>query len=148
MFDTLITHARILDGTGSPWYRADVGIVEGRIAAIGDLSRLEARRTIDATGLVLSPGFIEVHGHSDATLLINPRAESSIHQGVTTECNRELRKQPLSRHRPQPGPGDEPLHLVRGRLRGGLEGSYGPREAVRGSRGLGERGAPGGPQHG
>lgn len=85
-YDTLITNARIVDGSGAPWFESDVAISGNRIAAIGNLSGMQAGRRIDARGWLLAPGFIEIHGHSDSTLLINPRAESSIHQGVTTEC--------------------------------------------------------------
>lgn len=86
MYDSIIYNARIIDGTGAPWYSADVAISEGLIAAIGKLASMQAHREIDAKDYILCPGFIDVHSHSDATLLINPRAESSIRQGVTTEC--------------------------------------------------------------
>jgi len=86
MFDTIITNARIVDGSGAPWFGADLAVADGKIAVIGELSAQEAERVVDAGGKVLCPGFIEIHGHSDATLLINPLAESSIHLGVTTEC--------------------------------------------------------------
>jgi N-acyl-D-amino-acid deacylase len=86
MFDTIITNARIVDGSGAPWFEADLAVAEGKIAEIGHLAAQEAGRVVDAGGKVLCPGFIEIHGHSDATLLINPLAESSIHLGVTTEC--------------------------------------------------------------
>ena len=86
MYDVLIRNARIIDGTGTPWYRGDVAVAGGRIAAVGHLPSAKAKQVIDAGLRAVSPGFIEVHGHSDATLLINPKAESSVHQGVTTEC--------------------------------------------------------------
>ena len=86
MCDTIITNARIVDGIGAPWFEADLAVAEGKIVEIGRLSAQEADRVVDAAGKVLCPGFIEIHGHSDATLLINPLAESSIHLGVTTEC--------------------------------------------------------------
>jgi len=86
MNDFIIRNARIVDGSGAPWHRGDVCVSGANITAVGDLSAKEAQVTFDAEDRVLCPGFIEIHGHSDATLLINPRAESSIHQGVTTEC--------------------------------------------------------------
>ena len=85
MFDVLITGGRLVDGTGSPARRADVGITADRIAAIGDLAEAEARKSLGASGLVVAPGFIDIHSHSDFTLLIDPRAHSQIYQGVTTE---------------------------------------------------------------
>ena len=86
MFDLIIRNARIIDGAGSPWRRGDLAVSGEKIAAVGDLGEMRAARSIDARDMAVCPGFIEIHGHSDATLLINPRAESSIHQGVTTEC--------------------------------------------------------------
>jgi len=83
-FDVLIRNGRIVDGTGNPWFRADVGIKDGRIAKIGDLKRANDEKVIDASGLVVSPGFIDIHTHSDTTLLINPTGDAHIMQGVTT----------------------------------------------------------------
>lgn len=86
-YDLLITKADLLDGSGSPARRASVAVAGGRIAAVGELPGATARRVIDGEGLTLCPGFIDIHGHSDLTLLANPRAESKVHMGVTTECN-------------------------------------------------------------
>ena len=85
MFDWVIRGGRLVDGTGAPGRAGDLGITGDRITAVGDLSRAEARRSLDATGLVVAPGFIDIHSHSDFTLLIDPRAHSQIYQGVTTE---------------------------------------------------------------
>ena len=71
-FDTLIKNATVVDGTNSPQYWADIGLQDGKIAAIGTLGEAEAGRTIDAAGLVLAPGFIDMHTHSDLTLLDDP----------------------------------------------------------------------------
>jgi len=75
----------VVNGTGAPWYRADVGIVAGRIEVVGNLKDILASRVVDATGCLVTPGFIDIHSHSDFTLLVDPRAESKVHQGVTTE---------------------------------------------------------------
>jgi len=85
MFDVIIKNGYVIDGTGNPWFKADVGIKEHKISRIGRLDAEEASRTIDVSGLVVSPGFIDMHSHSDLTLLINPKAESKIRQGITTE---------------------------------------------------------------
>jgi N-acyl-D-amino-acid deacylase len=84
-FDLLIKNGTMLDGTGAEVVRADVGICGERIAVIGDLSKAEASQTIDATGQFVCPGFIDTHSHSDAYLLIEPRASSKVFQGITTE---------------------------------------------------------------
>ncbi|MBI3976965.1 MAG: D-aminoacylase [Chloroflexi bacterium] len=84
MFDCLIVNGRVVDGTGSPWFPADVGIRNGKIAAIGKLAGTAAAQTVDATGLVVTPGFVDVHNHSDFTLLANPSADCAVRQGVTT----------------------------------------------------------------
>jgi len=88
-FDVVITHGHIVDGTGSPWYSGDVGIREGRIAAIGELSGVAAKRTIDAAGKVVAPGFIDMLGQSELTILVDPRLPSKIFQGITTEITGE-----------------------------------------------------------
>jgi len=85
LLDTKIEGATVLDGTGAPGFRADVGISGEAIAAVGDLSREPAGTTLRASGLTLSPGFIDMHSHSDWRLWANRRAESKIRQGVTTE---------------------------------------------------------------
>jgi N-acyl-D-amino-acid deacylase len=85
MFDLKIKGGLVIDGTGRPAFRADVGIRGDGIREIGDLSAAEAIRAVDAAGKYLCPGFIDVHSHSDAYLLIEPSAPSKIFQGVTTE---------------------------------------------------------------
>jgi N-acyl-D-amino-acid deacylase len=88
-FDLVIMHGHIVDGTGSPWYSGDVGIREGKIAAIGELSGVAAKRRIDAAGKVVAPGFIDMLGQSELTILVDPRLPSKIFQGITTEITGE-----------------------------------------------------------
>ncbi len=88
-YDVLIIGGRVVDGTGAPWVRADVGIVGDRIAAMGDLHDAAADKRIDATGLVVAPGFIDLQGQSEFNLLVDNRAASKITQGVTTEITGE-----------------------------------------------------------
>ncbi len=88
-YDVLITGGRVVDGTGAPWFAADVGIRGDRIAAIGDLKGATAKTTIDAAGLVVSPGFIDLLGQSEFNVLVDNRAASKIMQGVTTEVTGE-----------------------------------------------------------
>ena len=83
-FDALIRNGLVIDGSGREGFTADVGLRGDRIARIGDLSDSTASRVIDAEGLVVVPGFIDIHNHSDFTLLAEPRCESMIRQGVTT----------------------------------------------------------------
>jgi N-acyl-D-amino-acid deacylase len=84
-FDLVVSGGSLVDGTGAPSLRADLGISGARIAAIGDLSSATAARRIDAHGCVVCPGFIDAHSHSDLSLLSDGRALSKVHQGVTTE---------------------------------------------------------------
>jgi len=88
-FDLVITNGHIIDGTGSPWYSGDIGIREGRIAAIGNLAAAPRRRTIDAASKVVAPGFIDLLGQSEMTILVDPRLPSKIYQGITTEITGE-----------------------------------------------------------
>lgn len=88
-FDVLITNGRVVDGTGAPWYRADVGITGDRIVAIGQLSGREAKTKIDASNLVVAPGFIDMLGQSEFNVLADQRAASKITQGITTEITGE-----------------------------------------------------------
>jgi len=88
-FDLVITNGRIIDGTGSPWYSGDIGIREGKIAAIGNLADSSRKRTIDAQGQVVAPGFIDMLGQSEKTILVDPRLPSKIYQGITTEVTGE-----------------------------------------------------------
>jgi N-acyl-D-amino-acid deacylase len=88
-FDLIITNGHIIDGTGSPWYSGDVGIRDGKIAAIGNLTTAPRTRTIDAAGKVVAPGFIDMLGQSELTILVDPRLPSKIFQGITTEITGE-----------------------------------------------------------
>lgn len=85
MFDTVFANGTVVDGSGAPAYRADVGIEGDRIKAVGDLSATEAGERIDVSGLCVAPGFIDIHTHSDAILLADGRADSQVCQGVTSE---------------------------------------------------------------
>jgi N-acyl-D-amino-acid deacylase len=88
-FDVVIEHGRVIDGTGAPWYAADIGIRAGRIAAIGRLDQASAKRRIDAGGRVVAPGFIDMLGQSELTLLVDPKVPSKVFQGITTEITGE-----------------------------------------------------------
>ncbi len=88
-FDLVITNGHIIDGTGSPWYSGDIGIRGGKIAAIGILKDAPRSRTIDAAGKVVAPGFIDMLGQSETTILVEPRLPSKIFQGITTEITGE-----------------------------------------------------------
>jgi N-acyl-D-amino-acid deacylase len=88
-FDLVIIRGRIIDGTGSPWYSGDVGIRNGKIAAIGNLERESRAKTLDAHGHVVTPGFIDMLGQSELSILVEPRLPSKIFQGITTEITGE-----------------------------------------------------------
>jgi N-acyl-D-amino-acid deacylase len=88
-YDVLIRNGHILDGTGNPWYSADIAISGDRIVAIGDLRHATAKRVIDASGLVVAPGFIDMLGQSEEALLIDKRSLSKLSQGITTEITGE-----------------------------------------------------------
>jgi N-acyl-D-amino-acid deacylase len=86
-FDFLLVNGRVVDGTGNPWFKADVGIKGDYISAVRKSLDAGTERVIDAEGLVVAPGFIDIHGHSSYSVLIDPRVESKIRQGVTTEVS-------------------------------------------------------------
>ena len=88
-FDLVITNGHIIDGTGSPWYSGDIGIRNGKIAAVGNLADASHQRTIDARGQVVAPGFMDMLGQSEMTILVDPRLPSKIFQGITTEITGE-----------------------------------------------------------
>src|ERR1035441_5109708 len=88
-FDLLVRNCHIVDGTGSPWYAGDIGIRNGRIAQIGVLAPSSGQRVIDAKGMVVAPGFIDMLGQSELTILVNPHLPSKIFQGITTEITGE-----------------------------------------------------------
>jgi adenine deaminase len=90
-YDVLITNARVVDGTGNPWYRGSVATVGDRIAYVGgSIPGLTARRVIDAGGQVVAPGFIDMLGHSESNILRGPHAVSKITQGITSEITGEV----------------------------------------------------------
>lgn len=88
-YDLVIRSGHIIDGTGSPWYAGDIGIRNGRIAAIGNLSDAQANQVIDAAGRVVAPGFIDMLGQSELSMLADPHVESKVFQGITTEITGE-----------------------------------------------------------
>src|SRR5262245_34719362 len=88
-FDLLLTGGRVVDGSGAPWFAADVGVRDGKIAAVGALAGRPAKRTIDATGLLVTPGYIDLLGQSEYNVLVDKRAASKITQGITTEVTGE-----------------------------------------------------------
>jgi dihydroorotase/N-acyl-D-amino-acid deacylase len=89
LFDVIIRNGHILDGTGSPWYAADLAIQNGRIIRIGALADARGRRVIDAKGMIVAPGFIDMLGQSELSLLVDPHVPSKIFQGITTEITGE-----------------------------------------------------------
>jgi N-acyl-D-amino-acid deacylase len=109
MWDLLIQQVRVVDGSGAPSFVADVAIRGDTIAQVGTLTSSPARVMIDGTGLTLGPGFIDLHTHSDYTLLVNPLAESKVRQGVTTEV--------VGNCGTSPAPlGDEAYPIIRARM--------------------------------
>ncbi|MBI3979268.1 MAG: D-aminoacylase [Chloroflexi bacterium] len=114
--DLIIRGGTVVDGTGRPGFPADVGVDGRQIAAAGNLSAATAAQTVDADGMVVCPGFIDVHTHSDLTLLVNGRAESKIRQGVTTEVtgNCSYSPYPLRPERPEMLERYELLNALRG----------------------------------
>ena len=88
-FDIVVANGRVVDGTGAPWFLADVGIRGGQIAAIGDLKDAETAQRVDAAGLVVAPGFIDLLGQSEFNVLVDNRVASKITQGITTEITGE-----------------------------------------------------------
>jgi N-acyl-D-amino-acid deacylase len=88
-YDVILEHGRIVDGTGAPWFRGDVAIRGDRILAIGDLRGAVAKERIDVQDHYIAPGFIDMLGQSPVILLVDPRAESKIRQGITTELSGE-----------------------------------------------------------
>ena len=88
-YDFMISGVRVVDGTGAPWFAGDIGVTGDRIESIGDLDKASAGKTIDGTGLVAAPGFIDVQGQSEFNVLVDNRAASKITQGVTTEITGE-----------------------------------------------------------
>jgi N-acyl-D-aspartate/D-glutamate deacylase len=85
MYDVIIENGQVVDGTGNPWFKADVGVKDGKIVTVGSLKEAQAAERINAEGDVVAPGFIDIHTHSDALLFAEPREQAKIVQGITTE---------------------------------------------------------------
>ena len=116
-FDLIIENGVVVDGTGAPGRRADVGIMKARIAAIGDLAAAPAGRRLDATGCVVAPGFVDIHTHSELPLLADGRAESTIRQGVTTQATGNCGLTPAPVH-------DAVREQIKGTMIGPAHGSW------------------------
>jgi len=87
-YDILIAGGEVYDGLGNPGMKADVAVKDGKISKIGrNIEKKKALEVIEASGMAVAPGFIDVHSHTDVHLLVNPKAESKIRQGVTTEIS-------------------------------------------------------------
>jgi N-acyl-D-amino-acid deacylase len=99
-FDVIIKGGEVIDGTGAPRARKDVGLKSDTIAAVGDLSGATAATTVDAQGCVVTPGFIDMHSHSDQTVLMYPAAEGAVGQGITTSVGGQcgFSAAPLAKH--------------------------------------------------
>ncbi len=85
LYDVVITNGKIVDGSGNPWFYADVAIKNGKIAKIGKIDSRTGKRVIDAKGMVVSPGFIDLHTHTDLPVLADGNVESAVRQGVTLD---------------------------------------------------------------
>ena len=85
--DVLFKNGKVLDGTGNPWVKADVAVKDGKIHKILRHGTVKASRIIDVDGLVVAPGFIDIHNHSDISMIVDPKMDSKVRQGVTTEVN-------------------------------------------------------------
>ena len=97
IFDVILSGGRVIDGTGAPWFRADVGIRGDTIAAVGNLSKARARKRIEVHDRVVAPGFFDMLGQSELNALVDPREESKVRQGITTELTGEgISPAPLS----------------------------------------------------
>jgi N-acyl-D-aspartate/D-glutamate deacylase len=94
LFDLVLKNGRVLDGAGNPWFNADVAIKNGRIAKIGQVESGNAERVIDVSGLMVSPGFIDIHTHSDTGMMVDPKMESRLRQGITTDVNGQCGSSP------------------------------------------------------
>ncbi|UCH37752.1 MAG: amidohydrolase family protein [Candidatus Bathyarchaeota archaeon] len=92
--DIILKNGRILDGAGNPWYKADIAIKDGKIAKLGSVESMKATCTLDVNNMIVSPGFIDVHNHSDMSLLVDPQLESLTRQGVTTVVNGQCGSSP------------------------------------------------------
>jgi N-acyl-D-aspartate/D-glutamate deacylase len=84
-YSVVIKGGRIVDGSGNPWFQGDVAVDGDKISKVGELGKYDADKVIDAKGLLVTPGFIDVHTHTDTSFIINPKADSKVRQGVTTE---------------------------------------------------------------
>ena len=97
LHDLVLKNGRVLDGAGNPWFKADIGVKNGQISRIGGGDEQKTDRVIDVEGLFVSPGFIDIHSHSDTSLFADPWMESKIRQGITTELNGNCGTSPVPR---------------------------------------------------